>query len=54
LTQLKAVSGRHGVNLMRVKAKGIERGQQLAGSRVGRRAGAGHGKKTSKERSRSG
>ena len=54
LTELNAVSGRDGVNLMRVKAKGIERGQQFAGSRAGRRAGAGHGKKTSNERSRSG
>src|SRR5215469_16683005 len=54
LTQLNAVSGRHGVNLLWVKAKGIERGQHLAGSRTGRRAGAGHGKETSNKRSRSG
>jgi len=46
LTQLNAVRGGDGVNLMRVQAKGIERVQKFTRSTV-RKTGRGHRKKAS-------
>jgi len=45
LTQLNAVRGRDGVNLMRVKAKGIERVQKFTRRSTVRKTGCGHRKK---------